>query len=145
MPAPGAKRCSARWSSRRRPWSDEQGARAWRPAAEPATWRDTRLEEETTARAPSSWVAPWLRVNGCPSSNRRAVAAEFNYQHVSGAIGPGVAGGAVVSEPWNAASWANFWTMHRLGAPFAYWVIECQRGRGPWAEVTLSRDGGDPG
>ncbi|MES2957662.1 MAG: LysR family transcriptional regulator [Pseudomonadota bacterium] len=123
----------------------EQAARGLAPAlAVPADLARHTLLEEDDHRPSAEYLAwrHWLRVHGVPQLEpARWLLLNFTYQQVQAALsGQGVALARLplVAETLERGELVEpFGPSHRLVSPFAYWLIECQRGAAVRPEVTL--------
>jgi LysR family glycine cleavage system transcriptional activator len=123
----------------------EQAARGLAPPlAVPADLARHTLLEEDDHRPSAEFLGwrHWLRVHGAPQLEpARWLLLNFTYQQVQAALsGQGVALARLplVAETLERGELVEpFGPSHRLVSPFAYWMIEGQRGAAVRPEVTL--------
>jgi LysR family transcriptional regulator, glycine cleavage system transcriptional activator len=123
----------------------EQAARGLAPPlAVPADLARHTLLEEDDHRPSAEFLGwrHWLRVHGVAQLEpARWMLLNFTYQQVQAALsGQGVALGRLplVADALERGELVEpFGSTHRLVSPFAYWMIECQRGAALRPEVTL--------
>ena len=123
----------------------EQAARGLAPPlAEPADLAQHTLLEEDDHRPSAEFLGwrHWLRVHGVPHLEpARWLLLNFTYQQVQAALsGQGIALARLplVAETIERGELVEpFGPSHRVVSPFAYWMIECQRGAAVRPEVTL--------
>jgi len=123
----------------------EQAARGLAPPlALPADLARHTLLEEDDHRPSAEFLGwrHWLRVHGVAQLEpARWMLLNFTYQQVQAALsGQGVALGRLplVADALERGELVEpFGATHRLVSPFAYWMIECQRGAALRPEVTL--------
>jgi LysR family transcriptional regulator, glycine cleavage system transcriptional activator len=123
----------------------EQAARGLAPPlAVPSDLVHHTLLEEDDHRPSAEFLGwrHWLRVHGVPQLEpARWLLLNFTYQQVQAALsGQGVALARLplVAETLERGELVEpFGSSHRLVSPFAYWMIEGQRGAAVRAEVTL--------
>ena len=123
----------------------EQAARGLAPPlAVPGDLARHTLLEEDDHRPSAEFLGwrHWLRVHGVAQLEpARWMLLNFTYQQVQAALsGQGVALGRLplVADALERGELVEpFGATHRLVSPFAYWMIECQRGAALRPEVTL--------
>jgi len=123
----------------------EQAARGLAPPlALPRDLARHTLLEEDDHRPSAEFLGwrHWLRVHGVAQLEpARWLLLNFTYQQVQAALsGQGVALARLplVAEALERGELVEpFGPAHRLVSPFAYWMIECQRGAALRSEVTL--------
>ena len=123
----------------------EQAARGLAPPlARPADLARHTLLEEDDHRPSAEFLGwrHWLRVHGVAQFEpARWLLLNFTYQQVQAALsGQGVALARLplVADALERGELVEpFGPAHRLVSPFAYWMIECQRGAALRSEVTL--------
>ena len=123
----------------------EQSARGLAPPlATPADLAQHTLLEEDDHRPSAEFLGwrHWLRVHGVPQLEpARWLLLNFTYQQVQAALsGQGIALARLplVAEMLERGELVEpFGPSNRVVSPYAYWLIECQRGAAVRPEVTL--------